>query len=757
MKKNANHIQKLSIAEQAIVAQSGEAVDSTDYLKGLNEEQKKAVLTVEGPLLVLAGAGTGKTRVLTTRIAHILAQKLAWHNQILAVTFTNKAAKEMGERVKKLLNNANVKQSGEPMPWLGTFHSIGAKMLRHHAELVDLTPQFTIIDKDDQVRLLKQIMEAENIDNDRWPARLLLALIDSWKNKCKKPENIGNADNHKFAEGQGRKLYRQYQTRLQTLNACDFGDLLMHPIHIFKDNIDILQKYQNRFRYILVDEYQDTNTAQYIWLQMLAGVKINEKEQINICCVGDDDQAIYGWRDANVKNILNFETDFKDANIIRLERNYRSTSSILACASHLIAHNKKRLGKTLYTDEKQPEGEKIKVVCYHSSEDEASCIGADIESIAAQGYKLNDIAILVRATFQMREFENRFANMGLNYRVFGGPRFYERMEIRDAIAYFRLVSQPKDDLAFERIVNKPKRGLGDTTIQIIRTHAQSQKISMMESAEQLIETQELKTKQKETIRNLMLSFARWREEMDNIVLNELAGMILDESRYTTMWQNDPSIKAPERLENLQELVHAMREFQTLQEFLDHVSLVMENNATAEQDAVTLSTLHAAKGLEFETVFLPGWEENLFPHQRSLEENGEKALEEERRLAYVGLTRAQRHCYVSFANRRFTFTESQAAYPSPFVSELSPEHVEIMTPINNHKENEFMTADNVIPKPQKFEVIENIYSFSIGERVFHMKFGYGNIKYIDGNKLTITFEKAGEKKVVDSFIRPLGQE
>ena len=494
MSRDSNQNRKLSIAEQAILTRTGDVVAMSPYMDGLNEEQKLAVTTTEGPLLVLAGAGTGKTRVLTTRIAHILQQRLAWHREILAVTFTNKAAFEMGTRVQNMINNPD-----EKLPWLGTFHSIGAKMLRQHAELVGLTNKFTIIDKDDQVRVLKDIIKAHDIDDKRWPARLLLNLIDYWKNRAKWPRNVGQDESERFADGMGRKLYKIYQDRLLTLNACDFGDLLLHPIEIFKKNKDVLEKYQKQFKYILVDEYQDTNVAQYKWLKLIAG----EEKKINICCVGDDDQSIYGWRGAQVRNILNFEKEFENAQVIRLERNYRSTESILGCASHLIAHNESRLGKTLYPDDGQEKGEKVKVCNYANGTHEAGCISADIEAFMREGYKLNEMAVLVRTSAQMRLFEKRFVEMGLNYRVFGGPRFYERMEIRDAIAYFRGVYQPQDDLAFERIVNKPKRGLGDATMQIIRMHARAQKMSMMESAQELIETDEIKPKQRDTLKSLL--------------------------------------------------------------------------------------------------------------------------------------------------------------------------------------------------------------------------------------------------------------
>ncbi|MEL6948106.1 MAG: UvrD-helicase domain-containing protein, partial [Pseudomonadota bacterium] len=506
------------------LAQAGEAAP---YLQGLNPEQRDAVLTTEGPLLVLAGAGTGKTRVLTTRIAHILASRLAWPSQILAVTFTNKAAREMKTRIADMVGDAV-----EGMPWLGTFHSIGVKLLRRHAELVGLKSNFTILDTDDQIRLLKQLIQAEGIDDKRWPARQLASLIDGWKNKALGPDAISEGEARAFGNGQGRKLYQQYQDRLKILNACDFGDLLVECIRLFRENPDVLADYQSRFRYILVDEYQDTNVAQYLWLRLLAMPQTEsdgEKTATNICCVGDDDQSIYGWRGAEVDNILRFDKDFRDAKVIRLERNYRSTTHILKSASHLIAHNEDRLGKTLFNDSDDAtdeDAEKVTVAAGWDSEEEARAIGEEIESIQTKGHSLNEIAILVRASFQMREFEDRFVSLGLNYRVVGGPRFYERMEIRDAMAYFRVVCQPADDLAFERIVNTPKRGLGDATIRLIRDHARSRAIPMLAAVRELVTTEELKPKQRSTLNGLAANFARWAEALDTAKHTDLAEQIL---------------------------------------------------------------------------------------------------------------------------------------------------------------------------------------------------------------------------------------
>ncbi|RUX51754.1 ATP-dependent DNA helicase, partial [Mesorhizobium sp. M7A.F.Ca.CA.002.09.1.1] len=650
---NARPSAPSGIAARAMAARSGHN-NAPDYLKGLNPEQRLAVETTEGPVLVLAGAGTGKTRVLTTRIAHILATGKAFPSQILAVTFTNKAAREMKIRIGVLIGEGNV----EGMPWLGTFHSIGVKLLRRHAELAGLRSDFTILDTDDVVRLIKQLIQAEGLDDKRWPAKQFAQMIDGWKNKGQGPADIAEGDARAFANGKGRELYKAYQERLKTLNACDFGDLLCHPIRIFRANPDVLKEYHKRFKYILVDEYQDTNTAQYMWLRLLAqrpqGKPISPLEgeigrssaetraTVNICCVGDDDQSIYGWRGAEVDNILRFDKDFPGATIIRLERNYRSTAHILGAASHLIAHNEGRFGKTLFTDRNDPEDGKVNVHAAWDSEEEARAIGETIEAYQRQKHNLNDMAILVRASFQMRAFEDRFITLGLNYRVIGGPRFYERLEIRDAMAFFRVVAQGADDLAFERIVNVPKRGLGEATIRQIHDTARALRIPMLEAAAKLAESDELKPKPRAALREVAANFERWQKALETTPHTELAETILEESGYTDMWKNDRSVEAPGRLENLKELIRSMEEYESLRSFLEHVALVMDAEQNAGLDAVSIMTLHSAKGLEFETVFLPGWEEGLFPHQRALDEGGRSGLEEERRLAYVGLTRAKKN-------------------------------------------------------------------------------------------------------------------
>ena len=674
------------------------------YLAGLNPEQRLAVETLDGSVLVLAGAGTGKTRVLTVRIAHILATGRARPGEILAVTFTNKAAREMKGRVGEIVG-----QVVEGMPWLGTFHSIGVKILRRHAELVGLKPDFTILDVDDQIRLLKQLLDAEKIDEKRWPARVLASLIDGWKNRGLTPEQVQAGEAGVFANGKGLKLYRAYQERLKILNAADFGDLLLENIRLFREQPEVLRQYQARFKFILVDEYQDTNVAQYLWLRLLAqrtavipgrreaaspesitttagdmdsglapdGAPRNDAAAThakNICCVGDDDQSIYGWRGAEVDNILRFEHDFPGAKVIRLERNYRSTGHILAAASHLIAHNEGRLGKTLRTDD--VDGEKVTVTGAWDSEEEARAIGEEIEQLQRAGHALNEIAILVRASFQMREFEDRFVTLGLPYRVIGGPRFYERAEIRDALAYLRLINSPSDDLAFERIVNVPKRGLGDATVQLLHDHARKRRVPLTDAARAVIETDELKPKPRGALRGVLELFDRWRKQRDNLPHTQLAEIVLDESGYTEMWQKDRSADAAGRLENLKELIRSMDEFENLQGFLEHISLVMDNEKAAEADAVNIMTLHAAKGLEFNTVFLPGWEEGVFPNQRALDDQGRAGLEEERRLGHVGLTRARRRAKIYFATNRRMHGLWQTNIPSRFLDELPEENVEV---------------------------------------------------------------------------------
>lgn len=762
------------------------AARPTPYLDGLNPDQKDAVEALDGPVLVLAGAGTGKTRALTTRIAHLLNTGRARPNEILAVTFTNKAAREMKARIASHVGGVI-----EGMPWLGTFHSLCVKILRRHAELVDLKSNFTILDTDDQIRLLKQLIQAEQIDDKRWPARMLASLIDRWKNRGWTPDKVPAAESANFNH-QGAELYAQYQERLKTLNACDFGDLLLHVVNIFQDHPDVLAKYQNWFRYILVDEYQDTNVAQYLWLRLLAA------EHKNICCVGDDDQSIYGWRGAEVGNILKFEKDFPGAKTVRLEQNYRSTPHILAAASGVIAGNSSRLGKTLWTEAN--DGEKVRLIGHWDGEEEARWIGEELEAFqrGTRGHdpiSLNSQAILVRASFQMRAFEDRFLTIGLPYRVIGGPRFYERMEIRDAMAYFRVVVSPDDGLAFERIVNTPKRGLGDKAIQTVNATARQHGVSLLEGARIVIADQLLAKRALNSLQTVVENFDRWHDMLRSGDFGhvDLAEIILDESGYTDMWRNDKTPEAPGRLENLKELVKALEEFENLQGFLEHVSLVMDNEQEEAAEKVSIMTLHAAKGLEFPVVFLPGWEDGLFPSQRSMDESGLKGIEEERRLAYVGLTRAEEHLTISFAANRRVYNQWNSALPSRFIDELPGDHVEVLTPPGLYGGGFGAAAPNVSdidgimrgselteraskadvynspgwkrmqsrtsqrgtsqPKEAKNMVIDMqaAPAFDVGDRVFHQKFGYGAVTEIEGDKLTILFDKAGTKNIVSRFV------
>ncbi len=797
------------------------AARPTPYLDELNPAQREAVERLDGPVLMLAGAGTGKTKALTSRMVHLLNTGRARPNEILAVTFTNKAAKEMKLRMGRMLG-----ETVEGMPWLGTFHSLCVKILRRHAELIGaddgvliedgngphLKSNFTILDTDDQVRLLKQLIRANAIDEKRWPPRQLAHLIDGWKNRALTPENLPSADHAAF-NNRGGELYDQYQRRLLELNAVDFGDLLLHVVTIFQRHPDVLAQYQRWFRYIMVDEYQDTNVAQYLWLRLLA------QAHHNICCVGDDDQSIYGWRGAEVGNILRFEKDFPGAHVVRLEQNYRSTPHILAAASSVISGNATRLGKELWTEER--EGEKVRLIGHWDGEEEARWIGEEIESLqkgtrGMQPYGLDQMAILVRAAHQMRAFEDRFLTIGLPYRVIGGPRFYERLEIRDAMAYFRLVVSPSDDLAFERIVNTPKRGLGDKAQQTIQRIARENGVSLIDGAALAVEEGAIKGKGAGHLRTLVTDLARWRKMMlgpekaivepqDEVIDGglsvlsvqmeygppevshmELAETILDESGYTGMWQNDKTPEAPGRLENLKELIKALENFENLQGFLEHVSLVMENESDDYGEKVSIMTLHGAKGLEFPCVFLPGWEDGLFPSQRSMDESGQKGLEEERRLAYVGITRAEEVCTISFAGNRRVFGQWQSQLPSRFIDELSEENVTVLTPpglygggqyggggggyasgveqraaeanaynspgwkrLQDRQANRHMSQSRENTGP----VINAtaVSSHAMGDRVFHQKFGYGHVVGIEGDKIEVAFDKAGTKKLVARFL------
>jgi DNA helicase-2/ATP-dependent DNA helicase PcrA len=803
-----------SAASQSVAPQSAGAADARyPYLAGLNESQRQAVETLEGPLLMLAGAGTGKTRALTTRLAHLLTTGTAYPGQILAVTFTNRAAQEMRERVAALV--------GQPVDawWLGTFHSIAAKMLRIHAERVGLQPSFAILDSDDQLRLIKQLLQAAGIDDKKSPARAVMGVIQRWKDRGLLPDKVPAGDGGELANGRLIEIYRQYQERLKTLNACDFGDLLLHCLTLFQTQPDVLAGYHQRFRYIMVDEYQDTNVAQYLWLRLLA------QGHKNLCCVGDDDQSIYGWRGAEVGNILKFESDFPGARVIRLERNYRSTGNILGAASGLIAHNEGRLGKTLWTEDDP--GDPVQVRGLWDGEAEARFVGEAVEDLQRHGNSLSQIAILVRTGAQTREFEERFLTLGVPYRVVGGPRFYERLEVRDALAYLKLLIVPEHDLAFERIVNTPKRGLGDATVRVLHQLRREQEICLTRAARQIVATDELRPAARKSLGELLISLERWRNALENLPHHEVAEIVLDESGYTRMWQNDKSPEAPGRLENLKELINAIAEFENLPAFLEHVGLVMEALTGEGNEMVSIMTLHGAKGLEFDTVFLPGWEEGLFPNQRALDESGLRALEEERRLAYVGLTRARKRVILSFTANRRMHGSWESAVPSRFVEELPDEYVERSSDVGvyggqqrqggygggyggggygggysgRRNDDGFggnlsggnagtdsasgsgggfsdngRSAKSVSPglararsfkssgvsartpgrKTSQTSPASSGSGYKRGERVFHQKFGYGTIAAVEGDRLSISFDVAGEKKVIASFIVPADQ-
>jgi len=649
---------------------------NSEYLNNLNNAQKKAVLHLDGPLLIVAGAGSGKTRVLTSRIAHIIEQKKAFPNQILAVTFTNKASQEMQNRVSALL-----KKSSTGLPWLGTFHSISAKLLRKHASAVKLNSNFSIIDQDDQVRLIKNICKDENVDIKKISPKYILAVIDKWKNKGLYPEKV--ILNQKDVIEQGiLKIYKIYQKKILDLNACDFGDLILHCVNIFETSPDIKNIYSNNFKYILVDEYQDTNFIQSKWLNLLA------QKHKNICCVGDDDQSIYSWRGAEIKNFLKFDKVYENTEIIKLEENYRSSQNILTVASSLIANNQNRLGKNLKTT--MDDGELIKLNCYKNGKDEAIGVSDEIEKNLKKRYSLNNITILVRAIFQTREFEERFLKIGLPYRIVGGIKFYERAEIKDCVAYLRLINQNRDDLAFERIINQPKRSIGETTIKQINEYAKKNNFSLESAAKKLIELNLVKPKTKIGLNHFLILLNKWRNDNNKKNLNhvKLLQLVLDESGYSGMLKNKKDLENENRLENIKELLSAMKEFDNLESFLEHVALATSIDQNWEGEKVSLMTMHAAKGLEFDVVFLPGWEEGLFPHQKSIEEKGQNGLEEERRLAYVGITRAKKNLIVSFSMNRFYQGDWIDSMASRFIEELPEKNLEKINSFEEKKEENF---------------------------------------------------------------------
>jgi DNA helicase-2/ATP-dependent DNA helicase PcrA len=767
------------VSDTALPAHASTADEAPAWLEGLNPPQKEAVLTTEGPVLMLAGAGTGKTAALTARLAHLIRSRRAWPSEILCVTFTNKAAREMRHRVGQLIGDAV-----EGMPWLGTFHSICARMLRRHAELVGLQANYTIIDTDDQLRLLKQLITENDLDEKRWPARQLAGLIDRWKNRGLNPGDLDAVESEAYANGKGKQFYELYQARMKALNACDFGDLMLHMLNVLRREPEILKGYQQRFKYILVDEYQDTNSVQYLWLRLLA------QERKNICVVGDDDQSIYSWRGAEVANILRFEKDFPGAKVIRLEQNYRSTPPILAAASGLIAANSERLGKTLWTE--QGGGDKVRVIGVWDGPEEARRVGEEIERIAREGASLDKVAILVRAQYQTREFEDRFIQIGLAYRIIGGFRFYERAEIRDALAYLRVIAQPADDLAFERIHNQPKRGLGAKALETMHRHARATGMPLAAAALELADSDELPARARSTIASLMGGFLRWRELAATSTPADLLRTVLEETGYDAMLKADRSAESAGRLDNLAELARAMEDYETLGDFLEHVSLVMDNDANDSEEKVTIMTIHAAKGLEFDNVFLPGWEEGVFPSQRALDEGGLAALEEERRLAYVAITRARRRCTILHAANRRIYGQWSSSIPSRFIAELPAEHIEEEATLTggaslwraNWSETEYPFAhvsrdrpdrsrargpgwqralsSGYDPVPKRLaEPGRSAASFAakprtdiaIGARVFHEKFGYGDVVDQEGNKLEIEFETSGRKRVIDSFVKP----
>ncbi len=724
-------------------------LSDSSLLSSLNDEQRRAVETTEGPVLVLAGAGTGKTRVLTTRIAHILLSKRAFPGEILAVTFTNKAAREMSERINHLLGTAPQEPSAGPprnlLNWMGTFHSVASKMLRRHAPLVGLTSSFTILSDDDQLRLVKTILQEKGIDDKAMPPKLAHAIIQSWKDQGLVPQKITAPVDRQQLGGRGVEIYKAYQERLKQVDAVDFGDLLLHMLTIFTDHPNVLQDFASRFKYILVDEYQDTNVAQYLWLRLLA---IGHK---NICCVGDDDQSIYSWRGAEVGNILRFEKDFPGAAIIRLECNYRSTPHILAAASALIAHNKGRLGKTLWTPVN--EGEKIRIKSVWDDGEEARLVGEETEDLQRSGFALNQIAILVRAGFQTRAFEERFLNMAIPYRVIGGLRFYERAEIRDAVAYLRVIHSPGDDLAFERIINTPKRGIGQATLSQIHSTARGLNMPLTRATDHLLSTGAFKGKLAQALDTLMSAFQRWREVLKVQTLAEVTELMLEESGYRQMWKQDKSPEAAGRLENLRELTRALGEFESLPSFLEHVGLVTDRQEDAQADMVSLMTLHAAKGLEFDAVFLPGWEEGLFPHQRAIDESGVKGLEEERRLAYVGITRARKRLLISHAANRRIYNQWQSSIPSRFLSELPEDSLERVGGGAQSSQKVRMDWRSEIANVLNMATGASAAPAGIGKgsRVFHQKFGYGRVESAQGDHLDISFDKAGRKKVLADFV------
>ncbi len=689
---------------------------------------------MSGPLIVLAGAGTGKTRVLTTKLSKIIFDKLASPYEVLTVTFTNKAANEMKDRVENFLK---ISTAGW---WIGTFHSMGARILRKHPETVGLKKQFTIIDIDDQLKLLKQTLSFHNVDEKRWPAKNLSYIIQRWKDKGLNPENIDPLGSE-FANNKAAELYQTYQNRLKTLNAVDYGDLLLQNLNIFETQIDIKNFYKKKFKYILVDEYQDTNLSQYKWLKA-----ISNKDN-NICVVGDDDQSIYSWRGAEIKNIFKFEKEYENVKVIKLEKNYRSKANILNAANFLISKNKSRMGKNLWTDDQN--GDKLEVINTNSSEEEAIYISDKIEELKSKSIKINSCALIVRASYQTRAFEDRFIKIGLPYKIIGGTKFYERLEVRDALAYLRITSSDFDDLAFERVINVPRRGVGEKSLRDIEINARKKNITLLQSARELVQINYFTNKTNNNLRIFFKLLENWRKK-ESLNAAELAEVILDESGYTEMWQNDKSIEAETRLENLKELVNAIAEFDNIRSFLEHIQLVMDNDVNNKNQSVNILTFHAAKGLEFDNVFLPGWEEEVFPNRRAIEERLNDGLEEERRLAYVGITRARKRIWIIHANSRVIHGQWFYSVPSRFINELPSENlISNNVNFNSFSNNKYENEDN------KEKIISgNLYkdsSLKVGTKVFHQKFGYGNIIKIESDIAEVKFDKTNIKKVKVTFL------
>lgn len=733
---------------------------SPNYLSDLNEQQRAAVMHTEGPLLILAGAGTGKTRVLTSRLAHIIDQKKAFPSNILAVTFTNKAAREMQVRIGNIIGSAI-----EGMNWLGTFHSIGAKLLRIHAEAANLKSDFTILDTDDQLKVIKEVIKILNIDEKRFPPRYFLSQIENWKNKGLPPEKVAKSEPDIIGHEKSVEVYSSYQKRLSRLNSADFGDLLLLPLKLLMENDSLLHKYQSIFSYTLVDEYQDTNSVQYLLLKLLS------QRNLNIACVGDDDQSIYGWRGADVNNILNFEKDFSGAKIIRLEKNYRSTKNILGAARSLISNNKDRLGKEL-SSYREHDGDKVKIKSLYSAEDEARFVSDEIDTIISKNENLNNTAVLVRASFQMREFEDRFIINSIPYRVIGGPRFYERQEIRDVIAYLQLVVNPNHDLKFERVINTPRRGLGDTTLRKINDAARRDNVSLYDISKKIIDTDELGANPRTQLKSFLSMVDSWREKINKVDHITLTELILEDSGYITMWENEKTPNSESRIENIKELIGQLSEFQSLAEFLDHVSLVMDVENDDNTSKVNLMTLHSAKGLEFNYVFMPGMEEGVFPNQRSLDEKGNTGLEEERRLAHVGITRAKKYLFLSYAQNRRVYGNYTQSIASRFLSEIRPEFIEeeliydtyaqqysSFSGKNNNQKN-YANGRTALERLQATGHFDNLeyddltfnqdINISPNQRVFHTKFGYGTVIDCDNDRIEVEF-KTGKKIVLASYL------